>query len=195
MAANGGAAAPSPSALLPRRVEWTRKRSAPDEAAPCAISLLQFNVLADGLSGRSPTLGDFTRPPAAVMDWAYRGPLLVEEMLRHEADVITAQEVDHFSDYFVPRLARAGYSGMFHKKPDSPCRSVCELEDGCALWYKRSNFLRFPPLFPCFRSVSSAFPLLFRHFDARFLRAGRGSSSWAMSPSSTWTGQRRTRWF
>jgi nocturnin len=125
--------------LLPRRMEWERKRASPAASQQAELSLLQFNVLADGLCGLSPTLGDFSRPPKEVLDWGYRGPLLVAEMLRHNADVITSQEVDHFGDTFLPPLKRAGYAGLFHKKPCSPCLAFCEQEDGCALWYKASR--------------------------------------------------------
>lgn len=134
----GSAATASPVQLLPRRIEWERKRSAP-ATGQNELTLLQFNVLADGLCGLSPTLGDFSRPPKEVLDWGYRGPLLVAEMLRHNADVITAQEVDHFDDTFEPPLQRAGYAGLFHKKPCSPCLAFSEQEDGCAMWYKTSR--------------------------------------------------------
>ena len=77
--------------LLSRRMEWERKRASPAADQANDLTMLQFNVLADGLCGLSPTLGDFSRPPKEVLDWGYRGPLLVAEMLRHNADVITAQ--------------------------------------------------------------------------------------------------------
>ena len=137
---NGSTANGSTAPLLSRRMEWERKRASPTGSQQTEVSLLQFNVLADGLCGLSPTLGDFSRPPKEVLDWGYRGPLVVGEMLRHNADVITAQEVDHFDDTLMPALERAGYAGLFHKKPCSPCLAFCELEDGCALFYKTSRF-------------------------------------------------------
>ena len=89
--ASGGEDAHSSGPLLSRRMEWDRKRASPAAAQANELTMLQFNVLADGLCGLSPTLGDFSRPPKQVLDWGYRGPLLVAEMLRHNADVITAQ--------------------------------------------------------------------------------------------------------
>ena len=137
----GGAAAAASggAALLPRRMEWERKRASPAISQPSELSILQFNVLADGLCGLSPTLGDFSRPPKDVLGWEYRGPMILDEMLRHDADIITAQEVDHFEDTFAAPMSRAGYSGLFQKKPCSPCLSFCSLEDGCAFWYKTSR--------------------------------------------------------
>ena len=71
-----------PLTLLPRQIEWEcRQAQAPGRNQPAEISVLQFNVLADGLCGRSPTLGGFTRPPREILEWAYRGPLLVEVRL------------------------------------------------------------------------------------------------------------------
>jgi nocturnin len=61
-----------------------------------------------------------------------------QAMLQHDPDVICAQEVDHFDD-FAKSLAGGGYAGLFHKKPKSPCLAHCELEDGCALWYKTAR--------------------------------------------------------
>ena len=88
---SGGEGAHSSGLLLSRRMEWERKRATPAAGQANELTMLQFNVLADGLCGLSPTLGDFSRPPKEVLDWGYRGPLLVAEMLRHNADVITAQ--------------------------------------------------------------------------------------------------------
>ena len=49
------------------------------------------------------------------------------------------QEVDHFHDWFEPRLRDAGYEGRFVKKPHSPCKESLDpsLEDGCALFWRR----------------------------------------------------------
>jgi hypothetical protein len=78
-----------PLALLPRQIEWEcRQAQAPGRSQPAEISVLQFNVLADGLCGRSPTLGGFTRPPREILEWAYRGPLLVEVRLTYHGLVI-----------------------------------------------------------------------------------------------------------
>ena len=78
-----------PLTLLPRQIEWEcRQAQAPGRNQPAEISVLQFNVLADGLCGRSPTLGGFTRPPREILEWAYRGPLLVEVRLTYHGLVI-----------------------------------------------------------------------------------------------------------
>jgi hypothetical protein len=51
------------------------------------------------------------------------------------------QEVDHFHDYFSPKLKAHGYSGTFLAKPDSPCLRVPghTSPDGCAVFVKESR--------------------------------------------------------
>ena len=44
---------------------------APSECAH-GFSIMQFNMLADGLSGLRPDRGDFTRVPAGALDWNFR---------------------------------------------------------------------------------------------------------------------------
>ena len=36
---------------------------------------------------------------------------LVEEMMRHNADLVTFQECDHFHDFFAPVMSILGYEG------------------------------------------------------------------------------------
>ena len=53
--------------------------------------MVQFNVLADGLSGRDTKLGGFDSAPKDSLKWEARRERLVEELFRHpgrEPDVI-----------------------------------------------------------------------------------------------------------
>ena len=72
------------------------------------LRVLQFNVLADGLSGLRPDLGDFSRTKPEDIVWENRKHLLFDEILQYEADVITLQECDHFHDFFEPQLSAHG---------------------------------------------------------------------------------------
>jgi hypothetical protein len=74
--------------------------------------VLQFNMLADGLSGLRDDLGAFSRATYEDMIWEKRGKLLLHEILQYDPDVITLQECDHYYDCFLPELnARLG-SGL-----------------------------------------------------------------------------------
>ena len=52
------------------------------------------------------------------------------------------EEVDHFSDFFQPRLSENGFEGFFKPKQSSPCLRVegNSGPDGCALFYKTEKF-------------------------------------------------------
>ena len=66
---------------------------------------------------------------------------MIEEIARHNADVICLQEIDHFS-FFRKALATLGYVGHFTPKPDSPCLYLADNSgpDGCAIFYKKDKF-------------------------------------------------------
>ena len=104
------------------------------------LRVQQFNVLADGLSGRREDLGRFSRVPKDILDWESRRESLLHEIAQYDADIITLQECDHFHDFFQPKLYERGYMGYFAPKPTSGCLDVSEYADGCALFVKKNKF-------------------------------------------------------
>ncbi len=52
------------------------------------------------------------------------------------------EEVDHFRDFFLPRLTEHGYAGLWRAKAHSPCLHIQPNNgpDGCALFYRTSHF-------------------------------------------------------
>lgn len=79
-------------------MEGTLKRDFVKVSETCSnfkFRVLQFNILADGLSGAHPDLGGFSRLNPAHIAWEYRKNRLLNEILQYEPDVITLQEVDH----------------------------------------------------------------------------------------------------
>lgn len=86
--------------------------------------------------------GSFIRCPSDYLQWTYRKPLILQEILRSGADIVCLQEVDHFKDYLKPELSLKGFEGMFFPKPDSPCTQYQPNNgpDGCALFYRSSMF-------------------------------------------------------
>ena len=94
-----------------------------------------------------------------ILDWSSRRWRVLEEVLQHRPDVITLQEVDHFS-FLAPALASVGYCGRYEivqlaqptillilkcrfiPKPDSACKYIQNNNgpDGVAIFYKKSKF-------------------------------------------------------
>eukprot|EP00811_Abedinium_folium_P005046 NODE_14647_length_1095_cov_7.121901.p1 GENE.NODE_14647_length_1095_cov_7.121901~~NODE_14647_length_1095_cov_7.121901.p1 ORF type:complete len:251 (-),score=80.11 NODE_14647_length_1095_cov_7.121901:284-1036(-) len=98
-------------------------------AAGVPLRIAQFNILADGLSGKDVNGGGFTATPCAALEWMHRRQRLVEELTRFGLpSVIALQEVDHFHDWFRGVLGELGYSGSFAPKPNSPCKMLQLLE-------------------------------------------------------------------
>jgi nocturnin len=66
---------------------------------------------------------------------------MLEEIARHDPDIVCLQEVDHFP-FLQNALSNLGYSGHFKPKPDSPCLHLSGNTgpDGCAIFYKTDKF-------------------------------------------------------
>lgn len=109
------------------------------KSSPLLLRVLQFNVLADGLSGLRSDLGKFSRVGKDVLDWETRKPQILNEIVQYSPDIITLQECDHYYDYFFPELSNLGYSAFFAPKPTSACLEVSQSCDGCALFIRKSK--------------------------------------------------------
>ncbi len=103
------------SPLFPR--SWIDLIDSATDMAKCKprFSVLQFNLLAQSLTSYS----DFIKAPAGSLDWEYRRQLLLQEILRANADILCFQECDESSYFawFAPQLTLAGYQTRFLKKP------------------------------------------------------------------------------
>ena len=95
----------SPSSKLEQRETLQAHLSAEKN-----IRVLQFNVLADGLSGLSPDLGLFSRISFEDLSWDSRKTRLLGEILQYDPDVILLQEVDHCKFFIYTVLL---FSGLF----------------------------------------------------------------------------------
>lgn len=93
------------------------------------------------LSHSGPT-SNFIKAPTEILQWKNRKEKLLEEILRSEADIVCLEEVDHFHDFFQPKLRENGFEGIFKPKPSSPCLRVGGNSgpDGCAMFYKTEKF-------------------------------------------------------
>lgn len=103
-----------------------------------SVRVLQWNQLSQTLGSQN---DGFVLCPPAALDWTSRRWRLLEELVRHQPDILCLQEVDHF-----PLLERAlsplGYQGHFVPKPDSPCIYLPANSgpDGCAVFYRRDQW-------------------------------------------------------
>lgn len=75
-----------------------------------ALSVLQFNTLANKLSN------SFPRCPPKFLDWEYRKNFLLKEILQYKPSIISLQEVDKY-EYFRLQLAVHSYNGLYFHKP------------------------------------------------------------------------------
>jgi nocturnin len=130
---------------------------------PTSVTVMQWNILADGKSisllaslllfdpsyhnsatalSSSDSASLFIKAPQEALKWENRKDELLKEILRSGADVVCLEEVDHFPDFFQPKLKENGFEGFFKPKPFSPCLKVegNSGPDGCALFYKADKF-------------------------------------------------------
>jgi nocturnin len=115
------------------------------------LRVLQFNLLARGLSS-PPAYGGFVMSPAASLHFdRYRRYRLMEEILRFEPDVVTLEELDQYDDFFQPLMNKFGYDSLYQPKLDAPTLSIWNEKmkeedkshqipynsDGCAIFWRR----------------------------------------------------------
>ena len=91
-----------------------------------SIRVMQFNVLAEGLSSlpsddppssscHAPsTGGGFTSLQSPeILNFQRRKVRLLEEIISHDPDVIAIEECDNYHGFFKPVLAKLGYESVF----------------------------------------------------------------------------------
>ena len=127
---------PFPRKFLPLETIYSDKTST---ILHSKIRILQFNILADGLSGLRKDLGAFSRIERNDMIWENRQDRLLLEMKQYTPDIITLQEVDHYYDYFLPILSSLGYDGFYSPKPASACLEISTNSDGCCVFVRRDK--------------------------------------------------------
>jgi len=102
------------------------------------IRVFQWNQLSQTLGTKN---DKFVQCDPTALDWSTRRWRLIEEILRHDPDIVCLQEVDHFK-LLQNALGSVGYIGRFVPKPDSPCIYLPSNNgpDGCAIFYKSDKF-------------------------------------------------------
>eukprot|EP01116_Phalansterium_solitarium_P018878 TRINITY_DN5136_c1_g1_i1.p1 TRINITY_DN5136_c1_g1~~TRINITY_DN5136_c1_g1_i1.p1 ORF type:complete len:346 (-),score=109.55 TRINITY_DN5136_c1_g1_i1:620-1657(-) len=127
-------APPAWPALFRRELYPFATDATPTTKPVTEFSVMQFNVLADGMTV------DFEMSPPDSLQWPARSWRLIEEMLRFSPDIICGEEVNHYPDFFEPVMRRAGYECVFMSKPASPCLEFNAPPDGCAVFVRKAKF-------------------------------------------------------
>lgn len=134
------------STLLPRQMisienEHAASSSSAASSLPPPFTLLTMNTLADSLCDTK----SFPHTVPAALEWSTRCELIIDEITAANRsslhapapDVVCLQEVDHFSDFFSPRLKDLGYgAGYFLGKADKTATSG----DGVAIFVRPDAF-------------------------------------------------------
>ena len=92
------------------------------------LRVMSFNVLADCLA-REHAAELYTSAPRWSLEWSFRGPRIVKEIVHWRPDVACLQEVDvDCFDELEQALRRSGYAGWFTKRTG-------DRRDGLALFW------------------------------------------------------------
>lgn len=104
------------------------------------FTVLCYNVLCDKYA----TSSLYSYCPQWALNWEYRKQYIIKEICHYDADIITLQEVEteQFRMMFQPKLASAGYAGIFFPKSRSKTMNDEEKKyvDGCAIFWKFSKY-------------------------------------------------------
>ena len=141
--------------------DWVPTLGSPNDVDndTSSISVMQFNILAEGLSSGPksktpfPMKGDdqrkkenddggFTHMPntEVVLDFELRKWRLMEVLLEHDVDILAVEEMDRYHGFFEPLLRTLNYEGIFLPKIRSPGISLGWYSDGCSLFFRSDKF-------------------------------------------------------
>lgn len=109
--------------------------SSSSSSSPHPLTLLSWNVLADGLAQS----GRWAHCPPEALEWGARQPGLLAEIDASGADVLCLQECNHW-DWWKGQLDARGYAGAFWPKPGSPAGRAGSPPDGCVVAWRKERF-------------------------------------------------------
>merc|ERR1719334_1822605 len=105
------------------------------------FSLFSFNILCD----RYCTMSQYPYCPDWARAWSYRRKIIYDQLMNANADIICLQEVetDQHNHFFLPELAKLGYSGVHFPKTRSKTMSDEKKihVDGCSIFFRLSKFI------------------------------------------------------
>lgn len=119
-----------------RRSAFEAVPTASDSTPPHTLTILSWNVLADGLA----QTGRWAHCPPALLEWDTRARALLAEVDAAGADVVCLQECNHYDNFWSVEMAKRGYEGAFWAKPGSPAARAGAPPDGCAVFWRSARF-------------------------------------------------------
>ncbi len=133
-------------AQLPRPVQDIEGIEHVDELANrtgTPVSVMQWNVLADGLCANSPQSGGFGLCPAPWLTAEHRRSMVLKAISTRSPDIVALQETDNW-EWWKLQMGKMGYQGCERLDHKSPCLKVAVNEprfpDGLALFWKKGIF-------------------------------------------------------
>ena len=112
--------------MLPM-LDKQRSRSLP--RAP-GFRALSYNLLADCNADRA-------RAAPNLLSWSYRCPLLLQQLLNCEADILALQDVEFYEEHWRTELNRAGFDTAFKRRTGA---SGTAHREGVLIAWRRSLF-------------------------------------------------------
>jgi mRNA deadenylase 3'-5' endonuclease subunit Ccr4 len=107
------------------------------------VSVMQWNVLADGLCANSPHSGGFGLCPAQWLTAEHRRSTVLKAISTRSPDIVALQEADNW-DWWKAQMGKIGYQGFERLDDKSPCLTVAVNEpkfpDGLALFWRKGMF-------------------------------------------------------
>jgi Endonuclease/Exonuclease/phosphatase family len=144
----------SQSPSSPRSGGGISSGSTRSDSSSAVSRVLQFNLLADGLSNEKCDWGGFdavvAQDPGALLfearKWQLLNVILEQLAPQEERNTTTAevaavcvQECDFF-EWLSGHLGQLGWTGTFAAKEDSPCLQYSDRPDGCAIFWNANDW-------------------------------------------------------
>lgn len=105
------------------------------------FTVASWNTLCD----RAATQAAYGYAASEALSWDRRKLMILDELEKHDADILTLQEVDieNYGDFFARNLAPRDYKGVFQAKGRARTMSEREAKavDGCATFFKSSKYM------------------------------------------------------
>jgi CCR4-NOT transcription complex subunit 6 len=116
---------------VPRGCILEHTDATPKAGAGVPLRVVSYNILAEIFASSSL----YPHCPLWALSANYRLQLAMQEILRHNADVICLQEVqaDALESYIMPAMTAAGYTGLYKQKTREAMGAEGKV-DGCALF-------------------------------------------------------------
>ena len=140
----------SPPLVARELVPQVMSEDSKEEGKAACFTVLQMNLLADGLSGNTAKRGGFSLIPPLYLDWTLRSQMLLKALSQAGGgdeqlpDIVALQEADHLDDFWHVQMRALGYEGVARVDESSPCLTAAlnepKFPDSVAVFWRREVF-------------------------------------------------------